>query len=232
MMLADASRWDRFLDLVAALQAPWPQGDADTDEYRKGRALEIFNLALPVCVDLHELKPTGITWVPHILLFIVPRQMVSLGDPARRSCDACESFGAMVKKIIKHATCRRRCGTVPAPLLHPSTPDTYVPLCLACLYCMFLSLPLASGCPSCRYLITIRRRQQAPPHVVGSRPSPSVTCSKHLPALVCGSPSAMGKKMLSICSALTISWCQRGRLAKLSCLRLKEKSKTSRSLSR
>ena len=27
--------------------------------------------------------------------------MVKLGDPARRSCDACESFGAMLKKIIK-----------------------------------------------------------------------------------------------------------------------------------
>ena len=49
-----------------------------------------------------------LTWVPHIMVFIVPRQMVLLGDPSRRSCDACESFGAMVKKIIKHNTCRRR----------------------------------------------------------------------------------------------------------------------------
>ena len=118
-MLANAARWDRFMGLVVAVQAPWPQGEADTDEYRKGRALEVFNLALPVCQDLRELKPTGITWVPHILLFIVPRQMVSLGDPARRSCDACESFGAMVKKIIKHATCRRRTGTVRSPFLNP-----------------------------------------------------------------------------------------------------------------
>ena len=47
-----------------------------------------------------------------LVLFIVPRQMVSLGDPTRRSCDACESFGAMVKKLIKHSTCRRRLGTV------------------------------------------------------------------------------------------------------------------------
>ena len=42
------------------------------------------------------------------MVFIVPRQMVYLGDPKRRSCDACESFGAMVKKLIKHSTCRRR----------------------------------------------------------------------------------------------------------------------------
>ena len=42
----------------------------------------------------------------HILLFIVPRQIVELGDPARRSCDACESLGARMKKIIKHLTAR------------------------------------------------------------------------------------------------------------------------------
>ena len=114
-MMANAARWDRFLALVAATQEPWPQGEGDTDDYRKGRALKFFNLVLPVCQDLKELKPTGITWVPHILLFVVPHQMVSLGDPVRRSCDACESFGAMVKKLIKHSTCRRRLGTV-----HPS----------------------------------------------------------------------------------------------------------------
>eukprot|EP00966_Prymnesium_polylepis_P080492 1864991-Prymnesium_polylepis.1 len=34
--------------------------------------------------------------------------MVELGDPARRACDACESFGAMLKKLIKHSTCRLR----------------------------------------------------------------------------------------------------------------------------
>ena len=33
------------------------------------------------------------------------RLLVTLGDDTRRSCDECESFGAMAKKIIKHATC-------------------------------------------------------------------------------------------------------------------------------
>ena len=47
----------------------------------------------------------------HVLFFIVPRQMVELGDPARRSCDACESFGAKLKKNIKYLTCRRSLGT-------------------------------------------------------------------------------------------------------------------------
>ena len=39
--------------------------------------------------------------------FVVPRQVLKLGDPSRRSCDACESFGARFKKLIKERTCRR-----------------------------------------------------------------------------------------------------------------------------
>ena len=108
VMMKNADRWDRFLALVAAIHVPWPQGEADTNEYREGRAVEAFNLAAKVANDLKELKPTLMSWVPHIAVFIVPRQMVALGDPARRSCDACESFGAMFKKLIKHSTCRRR----------------------------------------------------------------------------------------------------------------------------
>ena len=54
------------------------------------------------------------SWVPHIMVFVVPRQILELGDPARRSCDACESFGAMCKKIIKHLTCRRHVTTAPS----------------------------------------------------------------------------------------------------------------------
>ena len=76
--------------------------------YRKGRALTYYNKMVEVAKDIQRLKPEMLTWVPHIAQFVVPRQMVALGDPTRRSCDACESFGAMVKKIIKHTTCRRR----------------------------------------------------------------------------------------------------------------------------
>jgi hypothetical protein len=57
---------------------------------------------------LLALKPSMKTWVPHILCYVVPRQMVLLGAPSRRSCDACESLGARIKKIIKFSTCRRR----------------------------------------------------------------------------------------------------------------------------
>ena len=32
----------------------------------------------------------------------------TLGAPSRRSCDACESLGARIRKIIKFSTCRRR----------------------------------------------------------------------------------------------------------------------------
>ena len=108
LMMQNAGRWDTFFALVAAISRAWPQGDEDTDEYRKGRALEVFNLGAKCANDILTLKPTMQTWVPHILVFIVPRQMVFLGDPTRRSCDACESFGAMVKKTIKFTTCRRR----------------------------------------------------------------------------------------------------------------------------
>jgi len=130
VMMQDAARWDRFLALVDTLQAPWPQGDKVTDEYRKSRAVEVFNSASVVCRDLLELKPSLMTWVPHILLFIVPRQMVYLGDPTRRSCDACESFGAMVKKIIKHSTCRRRVGgnqVTSYPKTNLDHPATHLP---------------------------------------------------------------------------------------------------------
>jgi hypothetical protein len=107
LMCSNATVWDHFLALVRAIQSPWAEGADDTDTYRQMRALQAFNLAIPVVNDLLRLSPTMRTWVPHILLFIVPRQMLSLGDPSRRSCDACESFGAMIKKIIKHLTCRR-----------------------------------------------------------------------------------------------------------------------------
>ena len=46
--------------------------------------------------------------MPHIACNIVPRQIVELGDPTRRAADACESYGAVCKKTIKHLTCRRR----------------------------------------------------------------------------------------------------------------------------
>jgi hypothetical protein len=108
LMMLNADRWDRFLRLVKAIHEPWPQGEGDTREYREKRAVQAFNLTAPVCHDLLELKPTLQSWVPHVAQFIVPRQMVELGDPARRAADACESFGAMFKKLIKHSTCRRR----------------------------------------------------------------------------------------------------------------------------
>ena len=108
LMMQNAARWDNFLELVRASQKPWPQGAEDTVDYRKGRALEAFNLGTRCCRDLVALKQTMRTWVPHILVYIRPRQMVELGDPMRRSCDACESFGAITKMLIKHATCRRR----------------------------------------------------------------------------------------------------------------------------
>ena len=61
-----------------------------------------------VANDLYTLNSEMKAWVLHVLCFVVPRQMVELGDPVRRSCDACESLGSTLKKIIRHLTCRRR----------------------------------------------------------------------------------------------------------------------------
>ena len=58
--------------------------------------------------DLLQLKPTLESWVPHIACFVVPRQIQWLGRSANRSADACESYGALVKHLIKDRTCRRR----------------------------------------------------------------------------------------------------------------------------
>ena len=100
----NATMWDRFLCWVRQIEAPW---GVDTNAYRKGRALQYCNHARACSRDLHKLKPTLASWVPHIACNIVPRQMIDLGDPARRAADACESYGAVAKKTIKFRTCRR-----------------------------------------------------------------------------------------------------------------------------
>ena len=64
-------------------------------------------VARKVVMNHKELPLAHRSWVEHILLFIVPRQIVKMGDPSRRSCDACESLGARFKTVIKHLTSRR-----------------------------------------------------------------------------------------------------------------------------
>lgn len=105
-MLKHAEYWDHFLDWVHEIQSGWDE--SDTDAYRKQRATSWFNHARQCSRDLRALKPTMMSWVPHIACYVVTRQIVLLGDPSRRSADACESYGAVVKKVIKHLTCRRR----------------------------------------------------------------------------------------------------------------------------
>eukprot|EP00965_Chrysotila_dentata_P024439 809129-Pleurochrysis_carterae.AAC.1 len=107
-MMEHAGMWDNFLSYVEAAERPWAAPDNADDTYRKARAVEFFNLVAGVlATDIYKLNTELAGWVLHVLCFIVPRQILPLGDPSRRSCDACESFGAMLKKIIKHLTCRR-----------------------------------------------------------------------------------------------------------------------------
>ena len=107
-MMKAATVWDNFLELKAEVNTPWAAPADDTDDYRKQRALDVFNKANVVARDLHALNPEISGWVLHVLCFIVPRQYVPMGDPTRRSCEACEALGASMKKIIRHLTCRRR----------------------------------------------------------------------------------------------------------------------------
>ena len=71
------------------------------------RHLQYCNGERAVSRDLYALKPTMASWVPHIACNIVPQQIKALGDVRRRAADACESYGACCKRIIKHLTCRR-----------------------------------------------------------------------------------------------------------------------------
>ena len=66
LMLQNATRWDNFLGYVELDSRPWPQGEADSDEYRKGRAVDSFNSFMFVSNDLLQLSPEMLTWTPHI----------------------------------------------------------------------------------------------------------------------------------------------------------------------
>ena len=133
-MMKSALYWDNFIALVDLCNEPWAEPEDDTDDYRKKRAVRAFNageLEPPspspvsthtrftspplagnkVANDILILNPELKAWVLHVLCFIVPRQIMELGDPSRRSCDACESLGSSIKKLIRHLTCRRRAST-------------------------------------------------------------------------------------------------------------------------
>eukprot|EP00965_Chrysotila_dentata_P096838 3200496-Pleurochrysis_carterae.AAC.1 len=43
-MMQHAEMWDHFLSYVMAAERPWASPEDDTDDYRKARAVEFFNL--------------------------------------------------------------------------------------------------------------------------------------------------------------------------------------------
>ena len=47
LMLQNSTRWDNFLNFIRLDQRPWPQGVADSNTYREGRAVEAFNAYTP-----------------------------------------------------------------------------------------------------------------------------------------------------------------------------------------
>ena len=48
LMMSNAGAWDDFLEYVKLVQDPWTSPDADTDNYRRKRALELFNAGVSV----------------------------------------------------------------------------------------------------------------------------------------------------------------------------------------
>ena len=48
-MMKSADIWDRFLALVSESTAEWAKPEDDTDAYRKGRALKLFNASCRRC---------------------------------------------------------------------------------------------------------------------------------------------------------------------------------------
>ena len=92
LMVQSAEYWDNFLEWVRDIQTTWT---SDTDEYRETRAVSWFNHSRQCGRDIHALKPTMKSWVPHVACYVVTRQIVAMGDPGRRSADSCESFGAV-----------------------------------------------------------------------------------------------------------------------------------------
>ena len=49
LMMSNAGAWDDFLvEYVKLVQDPWTSPEADTDNYRRKRALELFNAGVSV----------------------------------------------------------------------------------------------------------------------------------------------------------------------------------------
>ena len=48
LMMSNAGAWDDFLEYVKLVQDPWTSLEADTDNYRRKRALELFNAGVSV----------------------------------------------------------------------------------------------------------------------------------------------------------------------------------------
>eukprot|EP00965_Chrysotila_dentata_P190212 6173739-Pleurochrysis_carterae.AAC.3 len=108
-MMWHARHGDNSLALVEQSQKAWAEPDDDTDEYRKESAVRLFNADIsplsPLSVvsqvahDLLVLNTEMNVWVLHVMCFVVLVQTLELGDPLRRSCDACESLGSIITKL-------------------------------------------------------------------------------------------------------------------------------------
>eukprot|EP00965_Chrysotila_dentata_P059367 1969947-Pleurochrysis_carterae.AAC.2 len=104
--------WDHFLDYIKVAKCEWALPKRDTDEYRKERAVELFNFASVIASNICTLNMELAGWVLHVLCLIVPGQILDLGSTLRAARRrASPSASCPYDKVIKHLTSRRRIKT-------------------------------------------------------------------------------------------------------------------------
>ena len=114
-MLRYARHFDKFTYAGHTLRA-WEQ--ADTSEYRETRAVDTFNAAGELMEAYKDIDEDSTSAVPHVLLVIVPRQMVRHGDPTSRGADHSEAYGASLKDSIHNRLLRRKKAKAGAKVTH------------------------------------------------------------------------------------------------------------------
>ena len=102
MMLA-AKTIDAFMDVMYE-QRPFERDDL---EYRKARTVPYFKAQVELKRLLNKTDVAAKSTISHVAITEVVRQMVSKGDPGRRSCNVNEAFGAKLKWVMRNLVCRR-----------------------------------------------------------------------------------------------------------------------------
>ena len=108
MLIVCAKAWDRYFELVDYESRVFEE---DSDKYREQRMVSYFNAEVATKRDLILLGVGDKSFGSHIGMCVVPRQILTDGDPGRRGCNVNEAFGAKCKDVIHNQVCRRKVCT-------------------------------------------------------------------------------------------------------------------------